>query len=194
MYEEDELIPVMWVNKYHWCPRMIYFEGVLGYEERVTELMEQGRLEHKDEERKEKRRKTVEGERVERKWKRFHVASERLGMKGLVDLVVETGSGLAVVEVKKAEGRRGYREGHLYQAVAYAMLAEERLSKPVRFVILKYLKDEITYKIRLTEEMKKHVMWTLRRIRKILNEERLPAFREKRLCRSCGYARICGRI
>lgn len=42
---EDEnvrLIPVTWIKQYHFCPRIIYYLGVLGFTERVTESMAEG--------------------------------------------------------------------------------------------------------------------------------------------------------
>jgi len=188
----EELIPVTWINKYHWCPRMVYFEAVMGYRERVTELMEQGKEEHGEEDRREKRRKTLDRrERVLRKWRRLEVASERLRMKGVVDLVVETDKGLCVVETKNAIAGRTYRRGHLYQAVAYAMLAEEVIKKPVKYVELRYLKDGKVFKMRVTEEMRRHVLWTVRKIEEMIEREEMPSRGIERLCRVCGYWRIC---
>ncbi|MEM3506727.1 MAG: hypothetical protein QW589_01305 [Candidatus Bathyarchaeia archaeon] len=31
------LIPTTWIRQYYFCPRIIYYLGVLGYNERLTE-------------------------------------------------------------------------------------------------------------------------------------------------------------
>jgi len=83
---EDEnvrLIPVTWIKQYHFCPRIIYYLGVLGFTERVTESMAEGGEFHFNEERKFQRRKTLAGgrrEKIKASWSRLHVVSERLGL------------------------------------------------------------------------------------------------------------------
>ncbi len=74
-------------------------------------------------------------ERIKAKWGKLHIASERLGLIGVVDEVVETEKGLAVVEMKRAKGPKKPSAGHVYQAAAYAMLAEEVIGRPVKRAI-----------------------------------------------------------
>ncbi|RLG43754.1 MAG: CRISPR-associated protein Cas4, partial [Thermoproteota archaeon] len=146
----EELIPVTWIKQYHFCPRIIYFLGVLGATERTTESMFEGKTKHLREEKLEKRRKTLGGDKrtkVKRKWTKLYVASERLGIVGVIDEVVEINGELAIVEVKHSKPTRKPPKHHLYQAVAYAMLAEEALRKPIRHIILRYMSTGETHNI-----------------------------------------------
>ncbi|MEM2613867.1 MAG: hypothetical protein QXO15_06520, partial [Nitrososphaerota archaeon] len=68
MSEDDllNLIPVTWIKQYYFCPRIIYYLGVSGYDERLTESMIEGKEFHSSEEWKARRRRSVAGERKER--------------------------------------------------------------------------------------------------------------------------------
>lgn len=187
----EEPFPVKRIDDFFTCPRIVYFKEVLGYEERVTALMDEGKRVHEKEARRERRRKRSELGYIGRKWDGLYVYSDKLGLVGVVDLVVETEEGLAVVETKSSAGGRRPKPGHLYQAVAYAMLAEEALRMPVRWIILRYIKDGKVFKVRVTEGMKRHVVWAVSRIRGIVDGNILPRFVKRRLCSSCGFRKVC---
>lgn len=193
-YGGDELIPVTWVKQFHYCPRIVYFLGVLGVQERVTESMAEGKAMHAAEDSREARRLTLGGGRrlrVLRRWRRLWVSSSRLGLVGVIDQVVELEDGLAVVEVKYGSAPRRPPSGHVYQATAYAMLAEETLGKPVRWIILRYLPEGETFIQPITDQMRRHIKWTVRRIKKILEEEQIPRAKPGRKCTGCGWQWIC---
>lgn len=196
---EDEpvnLIPATWIKQYYFCPRIIYFLGVLGCSERLTESMIEGVEFHSSEGEKAKRRRSVAGgrrEQVKYVWRRLSVASERLGLYGVVDEVYETENGLVVVESKLMKAPRKPYPGHIYQAVAYAMMVEEKIGRMVRKIIVKYLRDDKTFEIPLTEDLKKHVLWTIRRIKSIIQKEKLPKGNHRK-CRNCGFTKICSKI
>jgi len=193
--EPTNLIPVTWIRQYYFCPRIIYFLGVLGYSERLTESMIEGKDFHSSEEWKAKRRRSVAGKR--REFAKFicsklSVVSEKLGLYGVIDEVYEVENGLVIVENKFMKAPRKPYLGHIYQAAAYAMLAEEKIGKISRKIVIKYLRDNKTFEIPLTEDLKKHVLWTISRIRSIIEKEKLPRGNYKK-CGSCGFIKICGK-
>ena len=192
--EDTRLIPVTWVKQYHFCPRIIYYLGVLGFSERITESMIEGGEFHSSEERKIQRRKTLAGEKREKSkasWSKLHVVSKRLGLYGTIDEVADVGDGLAVVENKFMRSPKKPYPGHVYQAVAYAMLAEEALHKPVRRVIVRYLRDGKSFEIPVTEDLRRHVLWTISRIKSVIEGERIPREADQKKCVNCGYRKIC---
>ena len=192
--EQTHLIPVTWIKQYHFCPRIIYYLGVLGFTERTTESMIEGKEFHSTEEHKIPRRKTIAGKRREytkKSWSKLYVASEKLGLYGTIDEVDETNYGLVVVENKFMKSPRKPRPGHIYQAVAYAMLAEEALNKPAKKIIIRYVLDRKYFEIPITEDLKKHVIWTISRIKSIIEKEKIPREMNSRKCMSCGYRKIC---
>ncbi|MEM0253996.1 MAG: CRISPR-associated protein Cas4 [Candidatus Bathyarchaeia archaeon] len=194
---EDEpvgLIPATWIKQYYFCPRIIYYLGVLGYSERLTESMIEGKEYHLSEEQRAKRRKSVAGEKREpakRVWSKLSLASEKLGLYGVVDEIYETENGLIIVENKFMKAPKKPYPGHIYQTAAYAMLAEEKLGKIVRKIVIKYLRSDKVFEIPLTEDMKKHVQWAISRIKSIIEREKLPRGNDKK-CKNCGFIRICG--
>lgn len=192
--ESPNLIPATWIKQYHFCPRIIYYLGVLGYSEELTESMVEGKEYHLTEERRVKRRKTVAGEKKEAaraSWSRITATSKRIGLYGVIDEVYETDNGLVVVENKFMKAPRKPYPSHVYQAAAYAMLAEEALGKIVRKVSIRYVRDGKAFEIPLTEDLRKHVLWSVSRIRSIIEKEKIPRGNRKK-CVSCGFMKICG--
>jgi len=197
--DEERLIPVSLIKQYHFCPRIVYFTEVLGFRERRTESMESGYEEHERLAELDLRRKTLFGRRKTRvleRWTRLHVASRRLGLTGTIDLVVLTEEGLAVVEYKRSSPPRRPPPGHIYQAAAYAMLAEEHFGKPVRRFYIYYDdgRSSRAFELTLTRSIRDHVLWTVRKIRAIIEDEELPRPADKRKCAGCGYYRMCGSV
>ena len=129
--------------------------------------------------------------RVKKRWVGLRVVSERLGLSGVIDQVVELEIGLAVVESKYGAALKKPPKHHVYQAVAYAMLAEEVIGKPIRSTILQYLPKGKAFKLPVTDHIKRHVEWTVKQIRKIVNEEKILEPRPERQCSGVdgtGYA------
>ena len=198
MFEEyDDYISASLIKQYHFCPRIVYFTEVLGVKERTTKSMEEGREEHERLTKLDLRRKTLFGDRKTRilnRWVRLEVLSERLKIRGVIDLVVETKDGLAIVEYKRAKPpKRRPPRNHVYQAAAYAMLAEEYFEKPVRTFYIHYDDGSTTktFDFTLTENLRKHVLWTIRKIREIIEKEKLPNPENVKKCKNCGYLWIC---
>ena len=192
--DEPELIPVTDIKQYHFCPRIIYFTRVLGVEERTTESEEAGKEAHDEFHRKERRRATLLGGKaikVEEKWTAIRIRSERLGIEGMVDMVVRTPEGYAVIEYKSGALPKRIPPGHLYQAAAYALLVEEAFRIVVRKLYIHYEGSNESVEVPLTESVRKHVAWTIERVKGIIRAERLPRTRPSRKCPSCGYGWIC---
>ncbi|GBC75674.1 hypothetical protein HRbin06_00994 [archaeon HR06] len=96
-----------------------------------------------------------------------------------------------MVERKAAKAPKKIPKNHLSQLVAYALLVEEALKKPLKDIIIHYIKSDDVIKIEITYDMKKHVIWTINQIKKILEKEYLPPYKWKPACKSCGYKWIC---
>lgn len=192
--EEPEIISVTDIKQYHFCPRIIYFSKVLGVEEKTTDSEEAGKEAHGEFHRKERRRTTLLGGktiRVEQKWTALQLKSERLAIAGMIDMVVKTPEGYAIVEYKRATAPKRVLPGHLYQAAAYAMLVEEAFETTVRKLYVYYEKSNKIFEMPLTDSIKRHVLWTIRQIRTIIQKEKLPIAKSSRKCPSCGYRWIC---
>ena len=156
--------------------------------------MLEGKEFHFAEEKRALRRKTLSGRRrelIEASWNKLSVASTRLGLYGIIDEIAKTNNGLIVVENKWMKAPKKPHSGHIYQTAAYAMLAEEILGKPVRKIMIKYARDNKFFEIPVTDEIRKHVQWTVTRIKSIIENEKMPKVKATRKCRSCGFNKIC---
>ncbi|MEM1588666.1 MAG: CRISPR-associated protein Cas4 [Candidatus Bathyarchaeia archaeon] len=198
MCEEEALkyIPAKWIEIYHYCPRIIYFIGVLSVKERITEYMLEGRKREEAEEEKEERRRTVLAKRKEKilaKWVNVKLCSEKLGLIGEMDLAIQTENGIKVIEIKNTEKEK-LIPGYLYQATAYAMLFEEEFKKPVKTVIIYHTKSDKLFEVNLNEELRNHVKWTIKRIKEIIEKEKLPRIMRVKECRGCGYYQFCRHV
>jgi len=164
-------VPVTLIKQYVFCPRIPYFVLVLGYKERITENMLEGLKYHA------KRTKGV------------YLRSEKLGIHGFVDEIIECGGYYKVVEYKSVKFNKKTLKQHLYQAVAYALLVEENFGR-VLSVVLKYKNRELEFPV--TRELKDYVKRVISRIKKIAKDGVPPQARiDARKCRNCGYIRIC---
>jgi CRISPR-associated exonuclease Cas4 len=192
--EDTSLIPVTLIKEYHVCPRIVYFREVAHAPERTTESMQEGKKKHEKISELENRRTTLLAERkqqVKRRWDSIYASSEKIGIFGVIDCVVQTETGYHLIEHKSGTVPRKPRPNHIYQAAAYAMLAEESLGITIRDIIIDYSSAKKSFAIPLTDEIRKHVLWTVSQIRKIIEKEILPAFKLKRYCNVCGYRCIC---
>ncbi|WP_405054607.1 Dna2/Cas4 domain-containing protein [Thermofilum sp.] len=43
----------------------------------------------------------------------------------------------------------------------------------------------------MTENIRRHVLWTIEQIRSIIEKEKLPPAKSSGKCKSCGYRWIC---
>jgi CRISPR-associated exonuclease Cas4 len=193
-FEDEELIPVYFIKRFHFCPRTVYFEAVLGYKEYKKEYMIEGEEEHEREERKIERRKNVfpySNEEVLELWNGLNLKSEKLGIMGKIDSIVKTKKGTYLIERKNSYGYKKPNRDHLYQAAAYALLAEENLKIKIDYIKIHYLKNNKIFTIKLSQDLRKHVIWTIEKIKEIIDKAYLYPFVKKPYCEGCGFADIC---
>lgn len=180
------------LKQYLYCPRIIYFTYVAPVRRKLTHKMEHGKQEHAELDRLEKRRKLVEygldqGER------RFHVPlySERLGLRGELDLLVISPKGHFPVEYKYTSGPAALN--HKYQLAAYALLVEESFGVPVRRGFIYLIQGKRLREVEVTPNVREHLRRTLGAIRNLVALERMPALsRSYHRCRDCEYRKYCG--
>lgn len=119
------------LRQYHYCPRVVYYQYVMPVDHKTTYKMDKGKSAQAEIEVLEKRRKLKiyglsEGRRLFGQW----VKSNRLGLTGKPDLVIETEIELLPVDFKFTRGRP--QKNHLFQLGGYALILEERFQKPVK--------------------------------------------------------------
>ncbi|MFQ1021453.1 CRISPR-associated protein Cas4 [Tardisphaera saccharovorans] len=190
--EEAKYIPVKWIENYTYCPRKIYFLA-MGLRERQTEFMKEGKEEQEGLEEKERRRGTVlarRKEKVKERWFDVPLRSEELGLVGQVDMVIEVDDGLIVVDFKDASGERP-TDGFVYQTATYSMMAEQKFGKQVKCFIVYYTKNDKAFELLLTDSLRRHVNFVVKRMKRIVSEERVPSVVNGKRCVSCGFRYVC---
>jgi CRISPR-associated exonuclease Cas4 len=129
-------------------------------------------------------------EKVLRKWTNQFFYSKKIGIKGEVDLIVETENGIKVIEIKNTSWKK-LRAGDLYQTAAYALLVEENFNSIVKSLIIYYLKSDKIFEINFSDELRDHVKWIIKKINKIIENEEMPKIKKIKECKGCGYYSFC---
>jgi len=199
------MLTVSDVKQYPYCPRIVYYGYLLPQRARPTTFkMTEGKLEHERlADLEERRALRAYGLAGGRRHFDVRVVSERLGLSGLLDMVIEAdivsaegrvlGQELVPVDFKSSTGRVGLN--HKYQLTAYAMLLEETWRRPVRrgFIYLAPLRR--TQEVRFTANMRGWVHKALREIRAMITSERKPEpTRVRGRCRECEYRNYCPEV
>ncbi|MEW6664418.1 MAG: CRISPR-associated protein Cas4 [Thermodesulfobacteriota bacterium] len=179
------------LKQYHYCPRVVYYQYVLPVDRAVTYKMEKGKAAQEELETLEARRKLNAyglegGKRTFNLW----IKSDRLGLSGTLDLLIESAGGAYPVDFKYTKERP--QENHVYQLGGYALLLEERLGMPVSrgFVYLIPQKDVVVFE--MNDDLKQKCVSTLGAIRAMIKEERFPDAPPNRTkCVDCEYQNYC---
>jgi CRISPR-associated exonuclease Cas4 len=179
------------VRQYLYCPRLLYFRFSQPLTHRLSFKMDEGVQMHQRAGELERRRSLrtyglTDGKR------RFglELASQRLRVRGKLDMLIEREVESVPVEFKHARARG--QTNHRYQLTLYALLAEELGVRPVRRGFLLYLLDNMAHEVVVTEGMRRYVTRTLAEMRAVASGERLPdGTRRLGRCRPCEYLRFC---
>lgn len=123
------LLPVRRLHNFLYCPRLLYLQWVEGLFQESADTA-RGDHVHRGVDRPDRWREEAFPEA--RDWRSVEVASHRLGLHGVIDLVARGETGVVVVDYKAGAPHRG-ADGHWVaaandaaQIVAYAMLLEEQ--------------------------------------------------------------------
>ncbi|RJX27653.1 MAG: CRISPR-associated protein Cas4 [Dethiobacter sp.] len=180
------------LKQYIYCPRILYYYYVLPVPRRVTRKMEYGKLEHVEIQRLEKRRGLkpygiLDGERAFR----VELQSTRLGLHGVLDMMITSSSGnVYPVEFKHSLSKKGLHQK--YQVAAYAMLLEDMFRKPVRYGFLYLIPAKAIVPMEITFSMREHIKKILSAIRNVISGERIPGYiRSSQRCRDCEFKNYC---
>lgn len=172
------MIPASLVKSYLFCPKIPYLILHLGAKEGITENMIEGRKEHEKFFRKERRKGYVN----------VFLRSEKYGIYGYVDEILEENGCYIVVEYKHTEYKKRAVKSHLYQAASYALMVEENFGRVCR-IVLKYKDREVSFPFTLG--IKKYCVSIINKIRRICEGELVTYRTDKRRCENCGYFRFC---
>jgi len=192
---ESFLFTVTDVKQFQYCARIIYFTYVQPVPRRLTYLMERGKESHLEEEKLEPRRvlKKYGLEDGERVFKEY-LSSDKLHLKGRLDLYLKTSGRFYPVEFKFTE-EKAPRYNYLGQIAAYALLLEERYCTNVDKGFFYHIPLKKTMPVIITGEDKMKVLKSIEGMKNlILNESFPPATKNRGKCIDCEWRNFCGDI
>lgn len=123
----------------------------------------------------------------------LRLESNRLRLKGIVDQIHHHPEKVVVGELKTGRApSEGVWPGHKIQVVAYSMLLEEHLKKPVEEAFIHYLDTNQKRKILINPFMKMEVEQLVEEVTQLLDNRLLPDYVSiKNKCKNCGLRRQC---
>lgn len=198
--EEGLTFRVSDLKQYFFCPRIVYYHQCLPKVRPTTFKMqmgtEEGRAEHAREERRSLR---VYGLRRGERFFDVALYSERLGLRGRLDMAIRTddnaeGAMEAIpVDYKLTPGR--IVTHFALQVVAYGMLLEEAWGIPSRRGFLYLIPSRRARQIDLTPDLRERVHRAVEAMRDIALYERMPPPPKKRgKCVICEFRRFCNDV
>lgn len=188
------------LKQYGYCPRIVYYHCCLPAVRPVTYKMEAGAEAGEAEEVRELRRslrpyKLRRGERH----LDVYLSSERWGLRGRADLVIDTDDNPAgeretiPVDFKLSPERMGLNLR--LQLLAYGIMAEEAWGVPSRRGFVYFIPRRKAVEVPFTAELRARLETSLAAMRDIAEGERMPPPPHCRArCQACEFRRFCNDV
>ncbi|MEX0569303.1 MAG: CRISPR-associated protein Cas4 [Candidatus Njordarchaeota archaeon] len=197
---DENYVTLTDIKNWIYCPKIVYYNRVLRVKPLVGAVQEAGKRIHKEEIARIMRRKGIgkwERKIYILKEKEVELYSQRLRLRGIVDLIVMNEYGeIFPVEIKYMRSNKGrIWLDHRFQLIAQAMLIEENYNRPVKRAYIYYCVEQKVLKTRITKKDKELLEEIIRKILDIIESEEEPKTRvpKSRCTGGCGYAWICKR-
>lgn len=200
MIDFDSTLEVTDLKQWRYCGRVVWYHHCLPDIRPMTDLMEHGKLSHQSEVGREERRSLRSyGLTVGERSFDLPLRSERLGLRGRVDLAIATpdqispGAEALVIEYKDTEQKVGT---HIkVQLVAYALMLEEQWGLPVRTGYVYRIPLRSAERIAMTTALRRQVTQTVQEIQAAISTEAMPPPpTSRRLCVDCEFRRFCNDV
>lgn len=183
-----EIIRIMGIHSYTYCPRLFYLEEVEGIQ-LANRKVYQGRALHENLKNKEE---LNGGE-----WTSIELSSEKLGLIGKVDAIRHKEGKVIPYEHKRGRCNKQGNiktswENDVLQLSAYTLLLEEYFNIKIIEGRIRYHEDNITIIEQINEERRQQVFNTLQKMKELLNSSQRPSITEnEKLCIHCSLAPVC---
>ena len=196
--EKGLIFTVTDLKQYTYCPRVVFYTYCLPLLRPTTYKMEAGITAHERAEKREQRR-TLAAYGLEEGQRHFdvRVASQELGLRGRLDLVIEVGVGeereWIPVDYKQTTRRTG---PHVRcQLTAYGMMLEETWGGVVRRGFVYSLVTRKAEEIKLTKRLRSEVQEVVAVMQEMVEREAMPGPpRSRRPCVNCEFRRFCNDV
>ena len=188
------------VKQYAYCPRIVFYHGCLPDIRPMTSKMEAGAESGQAEEIRELRRSLRPyGLRRGERYVDVGLASERWGLSGRVDLVIDTDDNatgqreLIPVDFKLSAGRMG--DNLRLQLCAYGVILEDMWGVRVERGFVYHILARRAVAIPLSEALRSRLESALADMRVIVERERMPEpTRYRNRCLVCEFRLFCNDV
>lgn len=181
------------LKQYAYCPRVVFYERCLPNIRPRTYKMDAGQAEH-ERERSRAARRTLSKYGLPDGKRHFDVdvENDNLGLRGIIDEVVETPDGLMYpVDYKMA---KRVSRNHRLQLTAYALLLEDDTKPITQGYIYLTLKRQLI-PIEITKKLKETIYAQINAMRHMIAQEQMPEPTSVRnRCVTCEFRRFCNDV
>lgn len=182
------------LKQWLYCPRVAYYMRCLPNVRPTTYRMRFAKDAHEDEEDRERRRslRTYGLSSGDREFD-VEVASDELGLRGKVDLVIRRDDEIIPVEYKDSDGWSGRH--FQVQLAAYGILLERLTGLTARRGFLYFIPNRRSQAIELDEALKSEALAAIVGIHRMIGLEAMPEptpWRQR--CRDCEFRRFCNDV
>ncbi len=186
------------LKQWAYCPRVVYYTHCLPDVRPTTWNMQAGREAGRRAEGREIRRSLRRyGLEEARREFRVYLASSRLGLRGIADLVLFVGPSGEEEELIPVDYKLSHKaEAHTrLQVAAYGLLLEETYGVKVRRGFLYLIPRRQAVEVRLTPPLRRKVLKTLEAMQTMLWSERMPEKTARAAqCAVCEFRRFCNDV
>ena len=184
------------IKQYFYCKAIPYLNHVMDVWEPQTEYKDQGKENHLNLQKLEKRRKSLLKHLKlplnSKKLFRVPLKSQRLMIKGILDCLIITPNEYIPVEYKVARKPKKIPANHKYQITAYALLVEDSFNTIVRKAYIYYQVNDKLAKVNITDSLRRGIIKVLHELNEMINYEREPLIRPfLPKCKACLLNRVC---
>lgn len=183
------------LKQWAYCPRVVFYAYCMPRLRPLTFKMEAGLAEHEEEKARERRRTgQVYGVADAERWENVVLVSDRLGVRGRVDLVLRRGEEAWPVEYKLS---RALAEADHFkvQLAMYAILLEEAWGVRCRSGFLYSLSQRRAQEVAITAKLRKQALAIAAEIRAAVAGEQTPGPTPRPArCVNCEFRRFCNDV
>jgi CRISPR-associated exonuclease Cas4 len=182
------------LKQFAYCPRIPFYQHVMGFHGKPTYKMQQGKAAQAAIESLEKRRRFREyGLSEGKRYFGLSLFSSELGISGKLDLMIETQDACYPVDFKYTTGRP--HRNHVLQLAGYSLLIAEHFSKPVPAGFIFILTDDVTFRFAMTGQLLSEACSALASMHHAIERETFPEPTQVRArCDDCEYRNFCGDV
>jgi CRISPR-associated exonuclease Cas4 len=182
------------LKQYAYCPRIPFYQHVMGFHGKPTFKMEQGKAAQSAFEALERRRRFREYGLAEgRRHFGLSLYSSEWNVAGKLDLLIETDDACYPVDFKYTTGRP--HRNHRFQLAGYALLAAAHFGKPAPAGFIFITTDDVVFRFGMTASLLAEAQAAIEDMNRTIGNEIFPEPTPVRArCADCEYRNFCGDV